>query len=462
MLVKIQIVIKVDQSDHILMQFLYSVFGFVLAIGILVTIHEFGHFWVARRAGVKVHRFSVGFGRPLKTWRRKNDDTEYVLAAIPLGGYVKMLDERVEEVAESEKHRAFNRQSLPKRTAIVAAGPLANFLFAIIAMWGLYVAGMQDYPTLIGELKQGSIAAQAGFEAGERIVAVDDKRIYGWQDSQLYLIHKTFQKKPVQFTLEDGVSGAKRNVEVDLAAVESNVVSHGVLSQGLGVVPAPMSSIISDVVAGKPAELAGLRGGDEIVQIDDTPITNWQELVEIVTASPDKEVNLAYRRDGQIINSAFKVGSIEHEGRLYGQIGVYPSRYEFSTGVVEGLGKALDYTWRFTVVSLWSLGKMFTQDVSSDNLSGPITIANLAGTTVQRGVADFVSFLVVISISLGLINLLPIPVLDGGHLMFFAIEAVKGSPVSERFMLWGQQIGIGLLLLLMSLAFYNDIIRLIS
>jgi regulator of sigma E protease len=198
------------------------------------------------------------------------------------------------------------------------------------------------------------------------------------------------------------------------------------------------------------------------VQIDDTPITNWQELVEIVTASPDKNVNLAYRRDGQIVNSALTIGSIEHEGRLYGQIGVYPARYEFSTGIVEGLGKALDYTWRFTVVSLWSLGKMFTQDVSSDNLSGPITIANLAGTTVQRGVADFVSFLVVISISLGLINLLPIPVLDGGHLMFFAIEAVKGSPVSERFMLWGQQIGIGLLLLLMSLAFYNDIIRLIS
>lgn len=444
------------------MQFLYSILGFVLAIGILVTIHEFGHFWVARRAGVKVIRFSVGFGKPLKVWRRKNDDTEYVLAAIPLGGYVKMLDERVEEVPDSEKHQAFNRQSLAKRTAIVAAGPLANFLFAIIAMWGLYLVGMQDYPTVIGEIKPGSIAEQAGFRAGERIVAVDDKKVYGWQDSQLYLIHRTFQQKPVQFTLENPGDGSRRQLQVDLVGVESNVVSHGVLSQGLGIIPAPMNSSISDVVSGKPAQLAGLRAGDEIVKIDQTPITNWQDLVETVSAAPDKNVVLAYRRDGQLYSTNMQIASVDFNGQQYGQIGVYPQRYRFSTGVFEGLAKAVDYTWRFTWVSLWSLTKMITRDVSTDNLSGPITIANLAGTTVQRGLADFVSFLVVISISLGLINLLPIPVLDGGHLMFFAIEAIKGSPVSERFMLWGQQIGIGLLLLLMSLAFYNDIIRLMS
>jgi regulator of sigma E protease len=444
------------------MQFLYSILGFVLAIGILVTIHEFGHFWVARRVGVKVIRFSVGFGKPLKIWRRKNDDTEYVLAAIPLGGYVKMLDERVEEVPDSEKHQAFNRQSLAKRTAIVAAGPLANFLFAIIAMWGLYLVGMQDYPTVIGEIKPGSIAEQAGFRAGERIVAVDDKKVYGWQDSQLYLIHRTFQQKPVQFTLENPEDGSSRQLEVDLAGVESNAVSHGVLSQGLGIIPAPMNSSISDVVGGKPAQLAGLRAGDEIVKIDQTPITDWRELVETVSAAPGENVILAYRRDGQLYSTSMQIASIDIDGQHYGQIGVYPPRYRFSTGVFEGLAKAVDYTWRFTWVSLWSLTKMITRDVSTDNLSGPITIANLAGTTVQRGLADFVSFLVVISISLGLINLLPIPVLDGGHLMFFAIEAIKGSPVSERIMLWGQQIGIGLLLLLMSLAFYNDIIRLMS
>jgi regulator of sigma E protease len=338
------------------MQFLYSIFGFILAIGILVTIHEFGHFWVARKAGVKVIRFSVGFGKPLKIWRRKNDDTEYVLAIIPLGGYVKMLDERVEEVPDSEKHRAFNRQSLAKRTAIVVAGPLANFLFAIVAMWGLYVAGMQDIPTLIGEVRPDSIAAQAGFKPGERIISVDHKKLYGWQDAQIYLIHKIFQKKPVQFTLEDEKNGTRRQLEVDLTEVESDVISHGLLLQGLGISPAPMSSVISKVVSGKPAQSAGLRGGDEIVQIDATQINNWRDLVETVSALPDRDVTLSYRRDGKVYNVAMNVGSVEYEGERYGQIGVYPTRYRFSTGILEGLGKSIDYTWRFSLVSRWSLG----------------------------------------------------------------------------------------------------------
>ncbi len=444
------------------MQFLYSVFGFILAIGILVTIHEFGHFWVARKVGVKVLRFSVGFGKPLLTWKRKNDETEYVLAAIPLGGYVKMLDERVDKVDAADKHLAFNQQSLSKRTAIVAAGPLANFLFAIIAMWGLYLVGIQDHPAVIGSVQADTVAERAGFVSGERIVAVDGKKTWGWQDSQLYLIHKVFQEKTVQFTLEDERNGAQRVLDVDMSSISSNAVSRGVLSQGLGLLPAQLSNIISDVVAGKPAQVAGLQGGDQIIQINDVMISDWKDLVESISALPDKVISLSYRRDEQTINTAMQVGSIEIEGKQYGQIGVYPSRHSYTTGVGEGLAKAVDYTWRFTVVSLWSFGKMFTREVSSENLSGPITIANIAGATVQRGWADFVSFLVIISISLGLINLLPIPVLDGGHLMFFAIEAIKGSPVSERVMLWGQQIGIGMLLLLMSFAFYNDIIRLIS
>jgi len=443
------------------MQFLYSVFGFVLAIGILVTIHEFGHFWVARRAGVKVLRFSIGFGKPLKIWRRKNDETEYVLAAIPLGGYVKMLDERIEEVDPDEAHRAFNRQSLAKRTAIVAAGPLANFLFAIVAMWCLYVAGMQDYPTLIGRVADNSLAQQAGIQAGERLIALDGKKVYGWQDSQLYLVYKTFKKTPLTLTLA-APDGAERKVVVDMAALDDNLVSQGVLSQGIGLMPAPMGNQISNVVPDKPAAEVGLQAGDRIVQINGSTITDWRELVTSVRDIPDQTVPLSYERDGTLTDVEIKVAGVEYEGKRYGQIGVYPERYTFSTGVGEGLVKAVDYTWRFTYVSLWSLGKMLTRDMSSENLSGPITIANMAGSTVQRGVGDFVSFLVVISISLGLINLLPIPVLDGGHLLFFAIEAVKGSPVSEKIMLWGQQIGIAMLLLLMSLAFYNDIIRLIS
>lgn len=443
------------------MQFLYSIFGFVLAIGILVTIHEFGHFWVARRVGVKVLRFSIGFGKPLKIWKRKNDETEYVLAAIPLGGYVKMLDERIEEVDASEQDQAFNRQSLAKRTAIVAAGPLANFLFAIVAMWGLYLSGVQDYPTLVGEVKEDSIAAAAGIVAGERLVDMDGHKVYGWQDSQLYLIHKTFQKKPVNLSFE-GLDGSTQQVVVDLGQVDSNAVSHGVLSRGLGLLPAPMGNEISAVIAGKPAQMAGLEAGDRIVRINDVEIEDWRDLYETISKIPDQNADINYQRDGQLMETTLTVAGVDFNDKRYGQIGVYPTRYQFSTGIIDGFFKAVDYTWRFTYVSLWSLGKMITQDVSSDNLSGPITIASMAGTTVQRGVGDFVSFLVVISISLGLINLLPIPVLDGGHLMFFAIEAIKGSPVSERIMVWGQQIGIALLLLLMSLAFYNDIIRLIT
>lgn len=444
------------------MQFLYSILGFIIAIGVLVTVHEFGHFWVARRVGVKVQRFSIGFGKPLKTWRRENDDTEYMLAAIPLGGYVKMLDERVETVADDEKERAFNRQSLLKRTAIVAAGPLANFLFAIVAMWGVYIVGINDLPTVVGGVQPDSIAERAGFRPGERMLAVDGRKLYGWQDSQLYLVQRTFAKKPVLFTLEDELSGARRELEVDLGSIQSNVISHGVLGQGLGIMPAPMSNVVSGVVKGKPAQLAGLREGDRIVRIDNKEIKDWRDLVETVMAMPDAKVSLAYERDGQLLTANMQIGTVEYQGKEYGQIGVYPTRYKFTTGVLEGLGKSIDYTWRFTAVSLWSLGKMMTRDVSPDNLSGPITIASLAGTTVQRGATDFISFLVIISISLGLINLLPIPVLDGGHLLFFLIEAIKGSPLSESAMQLGQQIGIALLLLLMSLAFYNDIIRLIS
>ncbi len=444
------------------MQFLYSIFGFIVAIGVLVTIHEFGHFWVARRAGVKVHRFSVGFGKPLKIWKRKNDETEYVLAAIPLGGYVKMLDERVEEVADAEKHLAFNRQSLGKRSAIVAAGPLANFLFAIVAMWALYVVGMRDHPAIIGDITPDSIAQSEGFAKGERILKIDDKKVYGWQDTQLYLIQKSFQDKSVVFSMQDEISGKTREISVDMSEVDGSVISRGVLSGGLGLLPAQMSNTISDVVEGKPAQLAGLQAGDKIVQINDIPINDWRDLVTVISDLPDESIRLDYVRDEQTNSVVVEAGSIEHEGKKYGQIGVYPVRYKFTTGGLEGIAKAIDYTWRFTFVSLWSLGKMITQDVSTDNLSGPITIANLAGTTVQRGIGDFVSFLVVISISLGLINLLPIPVLDGGHLMFFAIEAITGNPVSEKIAIIGQQIGIALLLLLMSFAFYNDIIRLIS
>ncbi len=445
------------------MQVLYSVLGFILAIGILVTIHEFGHFWVARKSGVKVLKFSVGFGKPLKTWRRKNDDTEYILAAIPLGGYVKMLDERVDEVSEEELPRSFNQASLAKRTAIVAAGPAANLIFAIIAMWGLYVYGTQDIKPVVGKVVENSIAAQAGFLQGDELVSIDGRKIHGWQDQLVYLVHKGFGGNTVEFKVNRRQNGSQELlIPVDLSKIATREIGPGFLSQNVGLYPSTGEASVSQVVPGFPADQIGMRAGAKILSIDGVSMSTWEDVVSAISNKPKQLINIRFTDGDEVRTKEVVTTQREYEGKQYGQIGIYPPKHSYRTGVAEGFFKSVDYTWRFSWVSLVSIGKMFTREVGTENLSGPITIANMAGHTVQSGVSDFVLFLVVISISLGLINLLPVPVLDGGHLLFFLIEAIKGSPVSEKVMVWGQQIGIGVLLLLMSLAFYNDIIRLIT
>ncbi|MFT6704599.1 MAG: regulator of sigma E protease [Gammaproteobacteria bacterium] len=443
------------------MQFLYSVFGFVLAIGILVTIHEFGHFWVARKSGVKVLKFSIGFGKPLKTWRRKNDETEYILAAIPLGGYVKMLDERVDDVSEEEKHRAFNQATLAKRTAIVAAGPIANFIFAILAMWALYLYGVQDIKPVVGKVVENSLAADAGFMKGDKLLTVDGRKVHGWEDQLIYFVHKSFSGKTVDVGISRNNS-SEMTIPLDFSKIAVRDIGPGLLSQNIGLYPSAGDASISAVVPGLPADKIGMRPGANIISIDGEPTHNWLDVVNSIAPKPDQLITIKFTDGDAVISKDVRTVQREYEGNQYGQIGIYPSRHVYQTDLLEGFAKSVDYTWRFSWVSLVSIGKMFTREVSTENLSGPITIANIAGHTVQSGVSDFVLFLAVISISLGLINLLPIPVLDGGHLLFFAIEAIKGSPVSERVMIWGQQIGIAALLLLMSLAFYNDIIRLIT
>ncbi len=445
-----------------MIQFLYSVLGFVLAIGILVTIHEFGHFWVARKSGVKVLRFSVGFGKPLKIWKRNNDETEYVLAAIPLGGYVKMLDERVEDVAEEEKHLAFNNATLAKRTAIVAAGPLANFIFAILAMWALYLYGTRDIQPTVGTVVVDSLAEQAGFKENDVIASVDGRKMHGWQDQLIYLIHKAYQGKTVNFAVLRDDNKQAVDIPLDFSSTSARSIGPGFINQTIGLYPSSGEAQISAVVPGLPADEIGMKSGARILSIDGEPMASWRDVVNSISTKPKQLVEIKFTDGQQVHTKEVMTAQRDYDGKQYGQIGIYPSQYEYQTDVLEGLAKAVDYTWRFSWVNLLSIGKMFTREVGTENLSGPITIANMAGHTVQSGVTDFVTFLVLISISLGLINLLPVPVLDGGHLLFFAIEAVKGSPVSENVMLWGQQIGIAALLLLMSLAFYNDIIRLMS
>ena len=444
--------------------FLYSAAGFLIVIGILVTVHEFGHFWVARRLGVKVLRFSIGFGKPLYTWRRKGDDTEYQLAIIPLGGYVKMLDENEGEVPPEERERAFNRQPLGVRSAIVAAGPMSNFLFAVLAIWLAFGIGVDDMEPVVGKVTPASIAERSGFEPGDRLLEIDGKPVKTWGQYQLYLFHRALQGREVAFVVRDA-DGGERAVRVDFGALERGQVDQQVMQSGIGLWPKLPPAEISGVVPGSPAERAGLREGDRVLSVDGEATPDWVALVKAVAAKPGENLLLEVLRDGRRMTVEVQAGRAVVGEREIGRIGIYPPRHsgvKLRYGPLEGFWRAIEYNWQISAVTLRSLAKMVTAEISTESISGPITIARYAGYSVQSGGVELLRFLAIISVSLGLLNLLPIPLLDGGHLLFYAIEAVKGSPLSERAMMLGQQLGILLLALLMSLAFYNDIIRFFS
>jgi regulator of sigma E protease len=443
--------------------FAYSLIGFLAAIAILVTVHEYGHFWVARKLGVKVLKFSIGFGKPIFSWRRKNDPTEYVIGAIPLGGYVKMLDEREGDVPEEEKHQAFNRQSLGVRTAVVFAGPLFNFLFAILAIWFVFVVGSDDIEPVIGQVVEESIAEKAGFMAGDSIVSIDGKDVQSWGQHQFYMLHQAMKSNQIEVGVSS-VQNGDRTLVVDFAEIDQRSISSQPITSQIGIWPPAPPAKVTTVVEGSPAESAGLVNGDQILAIDGVEVEDWIDMATRISERPGEEVTLVVLRDGQEISVTLTTDSVEAEGKTYGRIGLYRPQLEnmtFQLGPLESIWAAIDYNWRMTAITLRSLGRMLTAQMSSENLSGPITIARIAGQTVESGYSDFLKFLAIISISLGLINLLPIPVLDGGHLMYFAIEAITGREPSEKFMLWGQQVGIAMIVMLMGLAFYNDILRLL-
>ena len=442
----------------------YSLFGFLVAIAILVAVHEFGHFWVARKLGVKVLKFSIGFGKSIFTWRRKNDPTEYVIGLIPLGGYVKMLDEREGDVPEDEAKAAFNRQSLSVRSAVVFAGPAFNFLFAIFAIWLVFISGAPDIKPVVGDVLTDSIAEQSGFQPGDKLVTVDGRQVRTWSDQQFYLMHQAMKSNQVTFEVENS-SGQSREIDVDFANLDQSVVGRQAITSALGIWPPAPPARLTKIVPDSPAGNAGLIPGDEILRIDGEIMSDWGSLVSYVSERPDQLLEIEFERDGAVQTVSLQTKSIEVDGKKYGQLGVYHPSMENSQlklGLLEAIPASLDYNWRMTIITLRSLWRMLTAEMSSENLSGPITIARLAGDTAESGYIDFLKFLAIISISLGLLNLLPIPVLDGGHLMYFLIEAIKGSPPSENMMIWGQQIGIAMLVLLMGVAFYNDIMRLLG
>ncbi len=452
------------------MDFLTSVVGFVLAVGILVTVHEFGHFWVARSLGVKVLKFSVGFGRPL--WSRRGaDGTEYAIAMLPLGGYVRMLDEAEGDVPESERQRAFNRKPLSVRAAVVVAGPAFNFLFAILAYWAVFMIGTDGIRPVIGNVEAGSVAERAGLRAGDEIVAIDGRRNQTWSEHRLYLMDRLLDGDEVVYEVRraDG-SGARAAMAI------GDDVSEALTPTGierlLGIAPElpELQAVVGDVVPGSPAQSAGLVAGDRIDAIDGVTVSSWAELVALVMPAAGRPLTLAVSRDGQSMTVDLTPAVAEVDGREVGRIGIAPAmtapgeeyfaRVELSA--FEALGRAAENTWRMSALTLKMLWRMLKLEISTENLSGPITIAHYAGQSVQIGLVPFLTFLAVISISLGVLNLLPIPVLDGGHLLYYVIELVRGGPVPERVMIWGQQLGIAMLAGLMALAFYNDILRLLG
>jgi len=453
------------------MQFLSSAFFFVIAIGVLVTVHEFGHFWVARRLGVKVLRFSVGFGRPLLTWRRKNDPTEYVLAAIPLGGYVQMLDEREGPVDEHELDQAFNHKPLLSRCAVVVAGPLFNFLFAIVAYALVFMIGINGMKPIVGPVTPGSLAAQGGFQTMDIIQRVGNTETPTWNGVFLQLLAASLDMQQVTVVVHDE-QGIERQRRLAFQSLPAAVDRENLMDMiGFRPYRPILPAVIGQIEAGGAADRAGLRAGDRVIAWDGQAVESWQGWVQLIRDHPEQIRAVIVDRDGQELTLPLQAVRVQTPDGDIGRIGagveVPPDfgdgmlttiRYSPLRALLLGINKTVDMSW----LTLRMLGHMISGSVSASNISGPISIAQYAGYSAGIGLVAFLGYLALISISLGVLNLLPVPILDGGHLLYYLVEFVKGSPVSEQTMMLGQRIGIALLLGVMVLAFYNDLVRLLG
>ena len=451
------------------MDLLHTLFYFAIAIGVLVSFHEFGHFWVARKAGVKVLRFSVGFGKVLWSYQKTPDATEYVLSAIPLGGYVKMVDEREGEVNKEDLPYAFNRQSLRARAAIVAAGPLFNLALAVVLFWSVLVIGENGIKPILGPVAQGTLAASAGFIEGDRIVSVNDKPTPTWMEAMGGIIGSALdgdQDIKVAVTNFDDQQSVRL-----LNIAESDAQNPDVLYQRLGFKPwsPKLKPVIGKVLPDSAALAAGLHTGDLIVSADGVVIDDWMQWVETVKIHPGIAVNLMIERDGVQLPITITPKSVQAGDKTEGKIGasvwvpealIKSITVEYSLSPLAAIPVALETTGHYAFTTLKMMGKMLIGKAAVENLSGPISIAQYAGQSAEMGLVPFIKFMGLVSVSLGVLNLLPVPVLDGGHLLFFALEAVKGRPVSEKIQNFFQQVGMALLMSLMALAMFLDVQRL--
>ena len=459
------------------MSVLVTILAFILAIGVLVTIHELGHYWAARYCDVKILRFSIGFGRPLWLSRRGPDQTEWVVAALPLGGYVKMADERDESVDAKDRTRAINNKSVWQRIFIVAAGPIANFLLAAFLYWALFVTGVPGNKPLLATPPANSPAAAAGFTEREMITRVGDHATRTWGDARLALLSEAVNRGIVDIEVVDGRISAAENSpkytrRLSMESITSDDLDRDFLAK-IGLTPyrLKIDPVLDEVVSGGVADRAGMKRGDRVIAVAGKPVTRWESFVEAIFANPEKPVAVTISRGGREIELSVTPDRVTEGGRTFGRIGVKPQidaaeveklRVMVRHGPLDAMPLAAAKVWDMSVFSLKMMGRMLVGDISWKNLSGPITIADYAGQSAMLGWIPYVSFLALISISLGVLNLLPVPVLDGGQLMYYMAEILKGSPVSDRTMQIGQQVGLTLLLGLTAFALYNDIHRLLT
>ena len=449
---------------------IHTLLSFVAALTILIAVHEFGHFWVARRLGVKVLRFSIGFGRAI--WRRQSGPgaTEFVVSAVPLGGYVRMVDEREGPVAAEDLPRAFNRQPLASRAAIVLAGPLANFLLAIALYWVVFMVGEPGVRPVLGEVTPGTLAAESGFVAGDEILAVSDEATPTWGEAMGQLVERVIDAEQVNVTVRTA-AGETRQLSLNVPAAVAR--SPDQLYDRLGLTPwqPDLDPVVERIEPGSRAEAAGLRSGDRVLRADAAHVATWQEWVKIVRAHPEAVIHLVVRRGADEIALQITPARVETAGGVSGRIGAsarIPPEVEeemqvtYRLDILPALVAATAKTADYSFLTLKMIGRMLIGKAALENLSGPLSIAQYAGASARLGMAQFLKFLAAISVSLGVLNLLPIPILDGGHLTLYAIEWIKGRPLSEQTVMLCQQVGLFILISLMSLAFYLDLERLLS